>query len=412
MKVLIYGGGAREHALVEKIKESPLLTKLYLACPNDGFCELGEEIEFENFENLAFNAKIIGITLLIVGPEDPLINGIVDEFKKVGISAIGPDKNWAMLEGSKAFAKEFMQRNNIPTAGYSLVSDKNKIDEILKTFNFPLVLKADGLAAGKGVSIVNTFDEARLLLNEFLDGKFGQASKSVVVEEFLEGEEVSLISIWDGQTLLPLVPARDYKKLLNDNEGPNTGGMGAYCPVTLTNDEKFDIDKYLQLLKQALVREKADFCGIIYSGLMLTKEGVKILEYNMRFGDPETQPILTHMKSDLLEIFVKATEKKLDQIELKWNNGKTFCVVLAAEGYPENPKKGAIISQVREIQQDFGVKVFYAGVKKENSNLIANGGRVLTICKTGANALSDIYKSAEKLNFKDKYFRTDIGANS
>ena len=409
MKVLIYGGGAREHALAWKIKQSPLLEKLYLCNPNDGFAYLGEVLDAENFTELAKISKEIGISLLVVGPEDFLIRGIVDEFKKAGISAIGADKKWAMLEGSKSFSKEFMVRNNIPTAKYKIITDKSQISQVLDEFEIPVVLKADGLAAGKGVYIACTREDAESMLNEFLEGKYGNASKKIVVEEFLEGAEISLISLWDGKTLLPLIPVRDYKKLLSGNKGPNTGGMGAYCPVSLTLEEYKELENYTNTLKDALIKENADFTGVVYSGLMLTKEGIKVLEYNMRFGDPETQALLIHLDTDLLEIFKKQSEKKLDEVELKWKQGQSFCVVVAAEGYPETPIKGGEIVNIDEIIENNDVTVFYAGVQKQDKKLIANGGRVLSVCKTGIGVQKDIYDAIKQLDYENKVFRNDIG---
>ncbi|HBG48879.1 MAG TPA: phosphoribosylamine--glycine ligase [Cyanobacteria bacterium UBA9971] len=409
MKVLIYGGGAREHALAWKIKQSPLLEKLYLCKPNDGFAYLGEVLDAENFTELAKISKEIGISLLVVGPEDFLIRGIVDEFKKAGISAIGADKKWAMLEGSKSFSKEFMVRNNIPTAKYKIITDKSQISQVLDEFEIPVVLKADGLAAGKGVYIACTREDAESMLNEFLEGKYGNASKKIVVEEFLEGAEISLISLWDGKTLLPLIPVRDYKKLLSGNKGPNTGGMGAYCPVSLTLEEYKELENYTNTLKDALIKENADFTGVVYSGLMLTKEGIKVLEYNMRFGDPETQALLIHLDTDLLEIFKKQSEKKLDEVELKWKQGQSFCVVVAAEGYPETPIKGGEIVNIAEIIENNDVTVFYAGVQKQDKKLIANGGRVLSVCKTGIGVQKDIYDAIKQLDYENKAFRNDIG---
>lgn len=411
MKVLLYGGGAREHALAWKISQSEILTELYLAKPNDGFAHLGKLLEAQSFEELANKSKEIGIDLLVVGPEDPLANGIVDVFKKIGIPAIGPDKKWAMLEGSKSFAKEFMVRNGIPTAGYTLIEDINKIKQVLKDFTAPVVLKADGLAAGKGVVIAQSLDEAEKVLEDFLCGKYGEASKKVVVEEFLVGEEISLISIWDGKTLLPLIPARDYKKLLDNNDGPNTGGMGAYCPVQLTEQESKEIQDYVKLLENALKNEKADFVGIVYSGLIMTKSGIRILEYNMRFGDPETQPLMMHLKSDLLQIFDMAVKQKLNEIKLSWNEGMSLCVVIAANGYPVNPVKGAEIVNIEEISKKYNVNVFYAGVKSVEDKLVANGGRVLSVCKSGISPSKDIYTAADELIFSDKYYRTDIGGS-
>lgn len=413
MKVLVYGGGAREHALAWKIKQSPLLEKLYLCKANDGFAQLGENLEAATFAELAKIAAEKGIDLLVVGPEDPLIGGIVDEFKKIGIPAIGADKKWAMLEGSKSFAKDFMLRNGIPTGKYEIITDKDATKEniysVLEKFNIPVVLKADGLAAGKGVYIANTRLGAETTLNEFLSGKFNDASKTVLVEEFLEGPELSLISLWDGKTLLPLVPARDYKKLEEGNKGLNTGGMGAYCPVSLTADEYQQLENYVKLLESALRKENADFTGIIYSGLMMTADGIKVLEYNMRFGDPETQPLMMHLDCDLLELFKMCIDRQLDKAELKWKQGQSFCVVVAAEGYPENPIKGGEIKNIDDIIKHNDVEVFFAGVKKQDCKLVANGGRVLSVCKTGATAQKYIYDAINELDFFDKRYRRDIG---
>ncbi len=409
MKVLIYGSGAREHALAWKINQSSLLEKLYLCKPNDGFADLGEVIEATGFEQLASISKEKNIDLLVAGPEEPLVNGIVDEFRKVGIPAIGPAKDWAMLEGSKAFAKEFMQRNNIPTASYEVISDEKDLYNVLEKFNVPIVLKADGLAAGKGVHIANTRPDAEQTLIEFLKGRFNKASKRVVVEEFLEGPELSLITLWDGNTLLPFIPARDYKKLEEGNKGPNTGGMGSYCPVSLELNEYEELELYVKKLETALKNEKADFVGVIYSGLIMTKEGLKVLEYNMRFGDPETQPLLMHLDSDLLEVFKMAVNKELDKVELKWKPGQTFCVVAAAQGYPVSPKKGGEIKNIDQIISDHGVTVFFAGVKKQDGKLTADGGRVLSVCQTGVYAQKYIYDALQKLNFCDKIYRKDIG---
>lgn len=409
VKVLIYGGGAREHAIAWKIRQSPLLEKLYLCKPNDGFKELGEVIDAADFQELAEISRGIGINLLIVGPEAPLMEGIVNEFKKVGIHAIGPDKKWAMLEGSKSFAKEFMENNNIPTAKYKIITDKSQILEVLDQFDIPVVLKADGLASGKGVYIACTREDAEETLEDFLEGKFGEASQKIVVEEFLEGEEISLISLWDGENILPLIPARDYKRLYSGNGGPNTGGMGAYCPVSLTIDEYKNIEEYTNLLQKALLKEKADFTGVVYSGLMLTKNGIKVLEYNMRFGDPETQALLTHLDSDLLEIFIQTAEKKLDEVQLKWKQSQSFCVVIAAEGYPENPVKYGEIKNIDEVAKNNEVNIFYAGVSKKDEKLLANGGRILSVCKTGISAQKDIYNAIEQLDYEDKIYRNDIG---
>lgn len=409
--VLVYGSGGREHALAWKIAQSPLLNKLFLALPNDGFKNLGEEITFSDFEDLAKKCVEKGVNLAIIGPEDPLSKGIVNTFNANGIKCIGANKKWAQLESSKKYAKEFMTKHGIPTAKYLTVNSKVNIDNILAQFSVPPVLKADGLAAGKGVHLSKNMSEAKQVLEEFLDGKYGEASSSVVVEEFLEGEELSLISIFDGETLLPLETARDYKRLLDAQQGPNTGGMGAYCPVQLSEKQNTELQEYLKKLESALRAEKADFIGIVYSGLMLNKDGIKVLEYNMRFGDPETQPLMYHLDSDILEIFIKASEKKLHEVKPQWKSGTTIAVVVASEGYPENPKKGCEINGLLEALENNGTQVFYAGVKKEGEKLLSNGGRVLAICANGDDAekvRAKIYKTIDEIDFSDKIYRNDI----
>ncbi len=410
--VLIYGSGGREHALADKILQSPLLNKLFLTLPNDGFKTLGEEITFINFEDLAKKCVQKSIDLVVIGPEAPLNQGIVDILNNFGINCIGVNKKWAQLESSKKFAKEFMIKHDIPTAKYYVVNSKEEIDSILSEFISPPVLKADGLAAGKGVHLSADMYDAKRTLEKFLDGKYGDASSCVVVEEKLEGDELSIISIFDGKKLLPFIPARDYKRLYDGQLGPNTGGMGAYCPVVLSNVQKNDLNKYLEKLEKALIKENANFSGIIYSGLMLTKDGIKVLEYNMRFGDPETQPLMCHLNSDLLEIFIMATQKKLSQVSLNWKDGITIAVVVASKGYPEKPKTGCLISGLRELSENYKAKIFYAGVKVNEDNLmISEGGRVFAVCKTGESIdliRGDIYSIINKIDFKDKIYRTDI----
>lgn len=413
--VLVYGSGGRENALAYKISQSPLLNKLFLALPNDGFKNLGEEIIFSDFEDLAQKCIEKKIDLVVVGPEDPLSKGIVDVLNSKGIKCIGANKKWATLESSKKYAKEFMSKHNIPTAKYLVVNSKEDIEKTISQFSTPPVLKADGLAAGKGVHLSADMADAKNTLEEFLSGKYGAASSAVVVEELLEGEELSIISIFDGETLLSFVPARDYKRLYDGQVGPNTGGMGAYCPVQISQAQNDDLQKYVKQLEGALIAEKADFSGIIYSGLMLTPNGIKVLEYNMRFGDPETQPLMYHLESDILEIFIKATDKKLKNTELKWKNGTTVAVVVAAQGYPENPKKGCEIKNLKNLKtaiREFGTEIFYAGVKNEGEKLLSNGGRVLAVCANGEDkekVREKIYKTIDKIDFSDKIYRTDIG---
>lgn len=409
--VLVYGSGGREHALAWKISNSPILKKLFLALPNDGFKTLGEEIIFSDFDDLAKKCVEKNINLAVIGPEDPLSRGIVDIFNKNGIKCIGANEKWARLESSKKFAKEFMVKHKIPTAKYIVVNSKDEVKNTLLQFKNPPVLKADGLAAGKGVHLSVDMHDAEYTLKEFLDGKYSSASTSVVVEELLFGEELSIISIFDGETLLSFVPARDYKRLKDGQVGPNTGGMGAYCPVIISKEQNCDLDKYLKQLEAALKSEHADFSGIIYSGLMLTADGIRVLEYNMRFGDPETQPLMVHLETDILEIFINAVNKKLSETEISWKKGTTVGVVVAANGYPESPKKGCVIKNVDTAIKKHNAQVFYAGVKTDGDKFLSNGGRVLLVCKNGEDikkVRTEIYKTIDEIGFSDKVFRNDI----
>ncbi len=429
--VLLYGGGAREHALAQKLLESPFLNKLYLANPGDGFKHLGKTVEFTNFSDLAKKARLLNIDLMVVGPENPLFEGITDTFKKENIKVIGADKKWAKLEGSKSYAKTFMLKNGIKTADYRILEDKNKIEESFfyfkEKYKTPPVIKADGAALGKGVYLPENFNEAKTEAVCFLDGKFGEASKKIVLEERLYGKEISLLSFWDGKNLASFPPAADYKRLKDNNIGPNTGGMGAIAPAKISKKEHAEIEEYKNTLKTALLKEKADFQGIIYSGLILTKNGVYVLEYNMRFGDPECQVLLELMENDLLYIFIKMGAQKLDEIDLKFSKKKAYCVVLASDGYPESPKKGAVIKNLDSAKKN-GCKIYFAGVKTalnkgcakegqiknkiQNQCFITNGGRVLSIVKSaqnGKSALNKIYKTADSIMFDNKIYRKDIG---
>lgn len=413
--VLVYGSGGREHALAWKISQSPILNKLFLALPNDGFKDLGEEIVFENFEDLSKKCVEKNIDLAIIGPEVPLVEGIVDVLNSYGIKCIGPNKKWAQLESSKKFAKEFMQKHNIPTAKYIVIKDEGEIKSVLSQFKKPPVIKADGLAAGKGVHIPKDFKDAENSLKEFLNGRWGQASKTVVVEEHLEGEELSVISLFDGETLLPLVPAKDYKRLLDGQKGPNTGGMGAYCTVELSDEQNYNLKKYLNKLENALKKENADFVGVIYSGLILTADGIKVLEYNMRFGDPETQSLMCHLDCDILDIFIKTAEKKLSQVKLKWRAGISINIVVASDGYPEKPKIGCEIVGINEAARKYSTQIFYAGVKKRDLSLLSNGGRILSVCKNGEDVEKiriDILNTIDEIDFTDKVYRKDICYNN
>lgn len=397
MQALITGSGAREHALAWKISQSPLLEKLYLWGANDGFAHLGEKITAQNIQELAEIANSHKIDIVVVGPENHLAEGIVDEFQKYGIACIGANKFWTQLESSKIFAKEFMKKYGIKTAKYQKIAT-NTMPEM----HYPLAIKANGLCAGKGVTIVQNESEAKQTIDEYLSGKFGEASKTIVVEEFLEGEELSLISLFDGKTLLPFIPARDFKKLKNGDKGPNTGGMGAFCPVDLTQEQKQKLDAFTKQLEASLIAEKADFTGVIYAGLIWAKNDFYVLEFNMRFGDPETQALLAHLDNDLLKILDLCTKKQLDKAALYWKDAHTGCLTVATKGYPE---KYPIDIPIKNIPED--ATVFYAGVKK-SPDLNSNGGRVLSICNTGEHPYAKIYEIAKKLEFSEKFYRTDI----
>lgn len=438
--ILLFGGGSREHALAQKLLESPFLDTLYLANPNDGFKHLGKTVEFPHTSNsaadysaLAKKAHGLNIDLLVVGPENPLFDGISDIFQNEGIKVIGADKRWAELEGSKSYAKKFMTKNGIKTAEYKVLKDcsPEKIKSALNYFKSksqtPPVIKADGAALGKGVYLPETFKEAEFEIKKFLEGKFGKASKKTILEERLFGKEISLLSFWDGKTLVSFPPAHDYKRLLDNNKGKNTGGMGAIAPTKISTGENKQLEEYQNTLKTALLKEGADFKGIIYSGLILTKKGIYVLEYNMRFGDPETQVLLELLDTDLLYVFLKMSDKKLDEIDLKFNKKRAYCVILASEGYPDSPKKGAQIKNL-EAAEKYGCKIYFAGVKSDTifavhkaaantplqKALITSGGRVLSIVKSAysnKSALDKIYQTASEIKFGSKIYRKDIGKN-
>lgn len=397
MRALIAGGGAREHALAWKISQSPILEKLYLWGANDGFCDLGEKIDAKNIQELAKIAASKKINLAIIGPENHLAEGIVDAFQKAGIPCIGADKFWTQLESSKLFAKKFMQKHDIKTAKYEIITT-----DTMPKIPFPIVLKADGLCAGKGVAIAQNEVEAKQLIEEYLGGKFGEASKTIVAEEFLDGEELSLMSLFDGKTLLPFIPARDFKKLENGDKGPNTGGMGAYCPVVLTENQELKLEKFIKKLETSLQDEGADFTGVVYAGLIWAREDFYVLEFNMRFGDPETQALMMNLESDLLEIFDLCAKKQLHKASLKWKKGSSGCLTIATKGYPEEFPKDIPIEKIPD-----GVQTFFAGVKK-TPELKSNGGRVLSLCYTSEQPYDKIYEAADELEFREKFYRTDI----
>jgi phosphoribosylamine--glycine ligase len=415
MKVLLIGNGGRESALAWKISQSKLVEKLYIAPGNPGTKAFGENInikadDIDSLKKFAIDNKI---DLTVVGPEVALVLGIVDEFNKENLRIFGPSKEAANLEGSKACAKQFMVKHGIPTAKYGEYTDYNTAVGDLPSFGLPVVIKADGLAAGKGVIIAETAEEARKAVEEILlEGKFGDSGNSIVVEEFLKGIEASMICFVDGKAILPMEAAQDYKKALDQDLGLNTGGMGAYSPSVLFNEKIKEIvdRKVLQPFINGVKKDNLSFKGMIFIGLMIEGEDVKVLEFNVRFGDPETQVLLPRLKNDIIEIFEAAIDQKLSEINLSWTNKKCVTVVLASGGYPEEFQIGFEIKGLDSVNNS-DVIVFHAGTKDENQKIITSGGRVLNVTAL-ADSLeecrSKVYQAIEKIDYAGKYYRNDI----
>ena len=417
MKVLVIGSGGREHALCWKLRQSPRLSELYCAPGNPGIAEVADlvPIPADEVHQLADFAQDLRIDLTVVGPELPLTLGIVDEFVGRGMTIFGPKQQAAELEGSKVFAKEFMKRHNIPTADFGIAHDADGAREIAARFGFPVVLKADGLAAGKGVLIVK--DEADLedALGVFFDQRrFGAAAARVVVEECLVGEEVSFTCICDGQFPLPLATCKDYKRLGAGDSGPNTGGMGAHSPAGLLSggDAGGILEHIVRPTLLGMADENRSFAGVLYVGLMMTADGPKVLEYNARFGDPETQALMVRMNADLLPILHQSATGRFETLRMSFRKEASACIVLASQGYPEKPVKGDPITGIAEARAHDGVEVFHAGTKMHEGHLVASGGRVLNVCGTGPklrDALRAAYLGAQQVQWPSKIFRHDIG---
>jgi phosphoribosylamine--glycine ligase len=417
MKVLIVGSGGREHALCWKLRQSPLLTELYCAPGNPGIAAVADRVRVapEEIRELAGFASAMGIDLTIVGPELPLTMGLVDEFQARGLKVFGPKRAAAELEGSKVFAKEFFARHGIPTAEFVIAHDRAEAERAAASFGLPVVLKADGLAAGKGVAVATTAEEVEQALAGFFDDRrFGVAADRVVVERFLEGEEVSFLALSDGSHLLPFVPARDYKRLLDDDQGPNTGGMGAHSPSGLLTAEQGAeiLETILYPTLAGLASENRQFAGVLYAGLMLTADGPRVLEFNVRFGDPECQALLLRLEDDLLPILAAGAAGSFGVQRLHFKKEAAAVIVLASQGYPERPVKGEPIEGLEAAAAVPGVTVFHAGTAEVDGRIVAAGGRVVNVAATGADlgeALRAAYLAAREVTWPSVHYRRDVG---
>ena len=417
MKILVIGNGGREHAIAWKLAQSNLVDLVYVA-PGNGGTATGnhkiKNIDLKNNHELIDFAKQNNIELTVVGPELPLSKGIVNDFHKHGLNIFGPTKEAAQLESSKDFAKAFMKKHQIPTADYQTFTEIKKAHAYILEKGAPIVIKADGLAAGKGVIVAQTEDEAIAAVNSMLaDNKFGNAGARVVIEEFLTGEEASFIVIADGENILPLASSQDHKRLLNDDLGPNTGGMGAYSPAPIVDDALHEkiMNLVIKPTIQGMKQDGFNFVGFLYAGLMIdANKNIKTLEFNCRLGDPETQPLLFRIKSDLLPVLLNATQGKLNESIIEWEDGYSITVVMAAENYPNTPKLGDVISQLECHDSD--CFIFHAGTKKIGEEILTSGGRVLGVTAKAMNlseAQKKVYQLTKQIQFKGSQYRTDIG---
>lgn len=415
MKILIIGSGGREHAIAWKLSNESNVKTIYCAPGNAGIAEIAQciDINDSNIEDLLKFAKDNKVDLTIVGPEVPLVKGIVDEFEKEGLKIFGPNKECSQLEGSKAFSKDFMIRHNIPTAKYKEYTNIDEAIAEIDNFGYPLVIKADGLAAGKGVVIPENREEAIATLNEMMrDKKFGNAGEKIVVEEFLKGIETSILAFVDNNTIIPMVSAKDHKKVYNNEQGPNTGGMGTFSPSEIYTDKlaKEIEENILKATLEGFKKDGLDYKGILFIGLMITEDKAKVLEYNVRFGDPETQSVLFRLKTDLHKIMEHILDNKLNKIKIEYKKEEAVCVMLTSGGYPDVYEKGKLIEGISEL--DKNIVVFHSGTKISDGKLVTNGGRVLGItasATTVEEAARKVYENINKISFEGMHYRTDIG---
>lgn len=419
MKILIIGSGGREHALAWKIKQSPRVEKIYCAPGNGGISEIAEcvNIEVMDIPALVKFAKEKKIDLTVVGPESPLVAGIVNEFEKAKLKIFGPSREAAQLEGSKVFAKEFMHRRNIPTAVFKVFDDIKEAKDFLNKAQFPLVVKADGLAAGKGVMVCKALNEAMEAVDQIMAEKiFQEAGSKIVIEECLEGDEVSILAISDGERFCMLEASQDHKRIFDDDIGPNTGGMGAYSPTPVVNSElmKKIEGRVIEPTIRGMAKEGNPFKGVLYAGLMITLDGPKVLEFNVRLGDPETQAILPRLKDDLVEVMLASCEGKLTEGKLRWDRRSCVCVVMSSGGYPGKYSMGYEILGLDAIEESQAM-IFHAGTKKQGDKFFTAGGRVLGVTSLGQGiekAINRTYEAVEKIKFERCFFRRDIGAKA
>ena len=414
MKILVVGGGGREHAICWKLSNEKNVEKIYCAPGNPGIAEVAECVNIGNsdIDELAKFAKENEIDITVVGPEVPLVMGITDVFESQGLKVFGPNKKCARLEGSKAFSKDFMTRHNLPTAKYKEYTNIDKAIDDIDDFGYPVVIKADGLAAGKGVIISKNREDAIKTLKEMMnDKKFGTAGEKIVIEEFLSGIETSILAFVDNETIIPMVSAKDHKKVNDGETGLNTGGMGTFSPSEIYTYElsKEIKENILDKTLKGFQEDNLDFKGILFVGLMITKDGPKILEYNVRFGDPETQSVLFRLETDLSEIISAVINNKLKDIDIKYSDDSAICVMLTSGGYPESYEKGKLITGLDNLDKD--IVVFHSGTKLLDNKLVTNGGRVISITakgKTVKEAGKKVYENIKKINFEGMHYRTDI----
>lgn len=414
MKILVVGGGGREHAICWKLSKEASVDKIYCAPGNAGISNVAQciDIQDSDIENLLKFAKENKIDLTIVGPEIPLVAGIVDKFEKEGLKIFGPNKKCAQLEGSKSFSKDFMIRHNLPTAKYKEYTDLDEAISEIDSFGYPVVIKADGLAAGKGVVIPENREDAITTLKEMMsDKKFGNAGDKIVVEEFLTGIETSILAFVDNDTIVPMVSSKDHKKVFEGETGLNTGGMGTFSPSEIYTEKlaKEVQEKILDKTLEGFKKDNLNYKGILFVGLMITEDGPKILEYNVRFGDPETQSVLFRLDTDLNKIISEILNNNLKNIEINYSKEESICVMLTSGGYPENYEKGKVISGLENLDSD--IVVFHSGTKFDNENIVTNGGRVIGITakgKTVKEAGEKVYENIKKINFEKMHYRKDI----